>query len=455
MKTIADQIKDLENTRAAKAARMNEITQKTIDEGRTKDAAEKEDFDAIRDEIKQLDEELVDLHEMQKMHAQTAKPVEPSPGKVTPKSAAIITQKHDKDEDFVGQNYTRMVIAKTLAFIDQKNQVALANQRWGKSNPHLVDVIKADVAGHGSGSGEAGSELVSLDSWSGDFINFLYGETIYGKLPLRQVPANITIKGQDGASTGYWVGESKGIPVSVADFSDVTLTPLKVGALAVISKELMRDSSPSAEMLVRDSLIEAARQRIDTTFISNSAAVAGTTPAGILFGIDPTTSEGTDGDGVRNDIKEMLYDFITAKNSTGLYHVMSPMLATSLQLLRNALDQDEFPTVNENGGTILGRPVVTGDNVNANYHVMLKPSDIYKIGEGAIETSVSTEASIEMANNPGQDTDTPTAATGKVVNMFQTESVAVKVVQSINFARRRTSAVSWIDDADYGGNIST
>jgi hypothetical protein len=39
--------------------------------------------------------------------------------------------------------------------------------------------------------------------------------------------------------------------------------------------------------------------------------------------------------------------------------------------------------------------------------------------------------------------------------MFQTDSVALKVVQSINFARRRTSAVAWISNADYGGGIST
>jgi hypothetical protein len=25
----------------------------------------------------------------------------------------------------------------------------------------------------------------------------------------------------------------------------------------------------------------------------------------------------------------------------------------------------------------------------------------------------------------------------------------------VNFARRRTSAVAWIDDADYGGSVST
>lgn len=457
-KTVSDQIKDLENTRAAKAARQEEVMKKSIDEGRSLDVSEAEEFDELESEIKQIDEDLVRYNLMQKRLVQTAQPVEdPQRNKSvnTQKGPMILTPKSDKPESFKGQNFTRMVIAKTLGFLDQKNPIAIAQQRWGKTNPHLVDVIKADVAGHGSGSGEAGAELVSQDSWMGDFQEYLYGKTVYNQLPLREVPANITIKGQDGAATGYWVGESKAIPVSKADFSDVTLTPLKVGALAVVSKELMRDSSPSAELLVRDALVEAAAQRIDTTFISNSAAVSGSTPAGILNNIAATVSAGTDGDSVINDIKEMLYRFTQAKNSGGIYHVMNPSLATSLQLLRNALDQYEFPDITEEGGSILGRPVVTGDNVNANYHIMLKPSDIYRIGMGSVETSVSDQASIEMANNPAQDTDTPTAATGKVVSMFQTESVAIKIVQSINFARRRESAVAWISDADYGGSIST
>ena len=46
------------------------------------------------------------------------------------------------------------------------------------------------------------------------------------------------------------------------DFSTVSLTPQKVAAIAVVSNELLRDSSPSAEMLVRDALAEASAQKV-------------------------------------------------------------------------------------------------------------------------------------------------------------------------------------------------
>ena len=459
-KTLADQIKDLENTRAAKMARLDDLTKKSLDGGRSFEADEAEEFDTLESEIKQIDEDHARYTKLMKMQMQSAAPVDQTQHqqRTDEKHSApmIITKKADPDDKFEGQSFTRSVIAKALARETGVSPIAIAENRWGKSHPNLIEHIKADVAGMGSGSGEAGAELVVNDSYMGDFIEYLYGQTVYNQLNLREVPANVTIGEQDGAATGYWTGESKAIAVSKPDFNSVTLNPLKVGALAVASKEWLRDSSWSAEMLVRDSLVEAAAQRIDTTFISNTAASSGISPAGILNNIAATTSAGTDGDSVANDMKELLYRFTNAKNANGeLVLIMNPALATGMQLMRNALDQYEFPNVSRTGGSVLGYPVITGDNVNANYLVMVKPSDIYRIGAGSIDVSMSDTASIEMANNPGQDTDTPTAATGKVVSMFQTESVAFKVVIPMNFARRRESAVAWISDADYGGAIST
>lgn len=461
MKTYSEQIADLENTRGMKMARLDEIARKAADEGRDFDVSEEEEFDTLRAEVKKLESSHQRYVELMKMQATTAQPIDHASQVKSVDSKInvgpmIITKKSDPDDKFEGQAFTRIVIAKALARETGVSPIRIAEQRWGKTHPNLVEFIKADVAGLGSGSGEAGAELVVNAPYMGDFIEFLYGQTVYNQLNLREVPANITIGQQDGAATGYWVGESKAIPLTKPDFNAVNLGPLKVGAIAVASKEWLRDASWSAEMLLRDSLVQAGAQRIDTTFISSTAATAGSTPAGILNNIAATTSAGTDGDSVANDMKELLYRFTQAKNASGeLVLIMNPALATGMQLMRNALDQYEFPNVSRAGGSVLGYPVITGDNVNANYLVMLKPSDIYKIGAGSIDVSMSDTATIEMANNPGQDTDTPTAPTGKAVSMFQTESVAFKVVMPINFARRRESAVAWISDADYGGAIST
>jgi hypothetical protein len=107
------------------------------------------------------------------------------------------------------------------------------------------------------------------------------------------------------------------------------------------------------------------------------------------------------------------------------------------------------------GGMLEGDPVVTGDNVGAGDLILLKPSDIYKIGDRGISVSISDQATIEMANDPTGDAGVPTAQTKQMVSMFQSNSVAVKVTMPINYAKRRTSAVAYIGDGDYGSAVST
>lgn len=460
MSKYAEQITAFEQKRAATVGRMETILTKAAEAGTTLDAAEQEEYDGHEQDIEAIDSHLKRLKQMESFTATNAAAVHgKSAGEGTASrggnngAGPTIIVKGDPDEKFEGQNYTRMVIAKTLARLDGVSAEGIASQRWGKSHPQLVGVIRAAVAGGSSASGDWGNELVHADRYTGDFIDYLYAQTVFDQLPLREVPANINIAGQDGTATGYWVGQSKSIAVSKADFMDVTLTPLKVAALAVVSKELLRDSSPAAEMLVRDSLVNASAQRVDQTFFSNAAAVAGVSPAGILQGLSAITSNGTDVDGVIADVKALYAPFITANNANGLQLATTQSLAKALGLMQNALGNFAFPNIGANGGTLLGDTLHAGGNVAAGELILLKPSDIYKIGDRGVEVSLSTEAAIQMADNPDGASDTPTP-NGSVVSMFQTESVAIKVVRPLNYAKRRASAVAFVSGADYGTPVT-
>jgi len=457
VKTYAEQIRDLEATRAAKAARMQEVLQKSMDEGRSSDVSEQEEFDSLDGEIKQLDGDLVRLKRLESLAVQKGRTVvqgdEPSKAGAQ-RGPTIIVQSKDKDEKFQGQNYTRMVIARALAHMEGiggRSPAQIAEARWGKTNPTLVNVIKAGVAGGGSDAGEWGAELVTADNrYTGDFIEYLYGKTLFDQLPLKEVPANVTIKGQDGASSAFWVGQSKGIPVTNADFSTVSLTPLKVAAIATMSKELVRDSSPAAEALVRDALVQASSQKVDSTFFSTAAASAGVSPAGILNGVAGHNSHGTSIDGVIADVRLLYEIFQGYKNASGLAIVTTPSMAKALSLMQNALGQFAFPGVSQMGGTLLGDTVYTGDNVTSGHFILLKPSDIYRIGDTGVSVSVTDVATIEQDSAPAGAGDVPTAASATLMSMWQTESIGVKVVRSVNFAKRRSHAVQYIDNADYG-----
>jgi HK97 family phage major capsid protein len=225
---------------------------------------------------------------------------------------------------------------------------------------------------------------------------------------------------------------------------------LKVAAIAVGSKEWLADSSPAAEMLIRDALVQASSQKVDGTFFSTTAASAGVSPAGILNGVAGFNSYGPTQAGAIGDLKRLVGVFQTARNSSGLVIVTTPALATGLGLMLTALGQPAFPGLTQEGGTLHGYRVLTGDNVPSGAVILMKPSDVYRIGDMGITVSVSDVATLEQDTAPQGASDTPTAASATIMSMFGTESVAFKVVRRVNFAKRRTSAVAYVDNADYG-----
>jgi hypothetical protein len=138
-KTLADQIKDLENTRAAKMARLDDLTKKSLDGGRSFEADEAEEFDTLESEIKQIDEDHARYTKLMKMQMQSAAPVDQTQHqqRTDEKHSApmIITKKADPDDKFEGQSFTRSVIAKALARETGVSPIAIAENRWGKSHP--------------------------------------------------------------------------------------------------------------------------------------------------------------------------------------------------------------------------------------------------------------------------------------------------------------------------------
>lgn len=459
MKPLQEQLNELATQMTTADNRQREMMKLTETEGnREFNSAEESEYQTLVDSKRKLKHQMRKL-ELDLENISTAVEVTPGVGSRAGASGYIHVRSSDKDEDFKGQNFVRKIIAKAVAKLDSRSVISVAEERWGKTNPTLVRIIRAnEVAGGGTGSGEWGQELTLADTrYTGDFIEFLYAATVYDKLPFTPIPDNVVIKGQDGQATGYWTGESKSIPATTVDFSDVTLTSLEVGALAVVSNQLLRRATPAAEGLVRDALVQASGQRVDTTLFSANAASAGVSPAGLLNGLTaPATfvSSGTDAAALRADILDLYAPFIAARNARGLQLVMGPSLAKAIGLMVNSLGQTEFPGLNADGGVLLGDKVVTGDNVPTGDMILLSPKDIYKIGDSGVQVDLSTEAMIEQSSAPTGATDTPVAASQVFTSMFQANSTAIRVLRYINFAKRRASAVSFVSHAYYGGAAS-
>jgi hypothetical protein len=83
-------------------------------------------------------------------------------------------------------------------------------------------------------------------------------------------------------------------------------------------------------------------------------------------------------------------------------------------------------------------------------HVVLlaNATDIYLSDDGNVVLDASREASIQMLDDPTNDSVTPTATS--MVSMFQTNSVALRAERWINWSKRRDAAVQLINNVNWG-----
>jgi HK97 family phage major capsid protein len=471
-KPIADQIRDFQSTREQKVTERDAIMEKSADTGETLDAEQTEKYDTLQAEIKAIDAHLVRLSDLEAENKRAARPVvgdNQHNASTSRGTNPVISIGADNREKGIG--FARAVMAKMASFVEMRqgnfvSALDVAKAHWPSDqglHRYLEDTMrmKTAVAGATTQASTYAGFLVYADNLPNEFIEFLRPQTIIGKFgtngvpSLRRVPFNVRIPRGTGGFTGYWVGEGKGKPLSAATGDTVTLTYTKVAAIAVITQELARFSSPSAEAWVRDELAKAVIARIDTDFIDPAKAVSSyVNPASITNGLTALTSAGTSADNVRTDVQNLLEQYILNNlDPTDLVLIMPNTLAMVLSIMVNTLGQREFPNMTINGGSLLGIPVIASQYAASgasfgNMVIAVKANDVALADDGRVTVDVSGEASLEMADSLSGDASTGTGAS--VVSMFQTNSLAVRAEREIHWAKLRSTAVVYMDDVNWG-----
>jgi HK97 family phage prohead protease len=462
MKTIAEQITALEAKRAASAARMESVMQKTLEEDRTSDAEEQDEFDKLSGEVEAIDKDLVRLRKVEQTKALAARPIvkASTPQEGTAARGSIVVRQPELPPGIEG---TRALKCVMVAKLDGRNATDVAAQMYGTDSTVYGLFTKANVVAGTTITGNWASGLVGTETGLfADFVEYLRPRVILGRFgtgnipALRSVPFYVPLITQTGAGAGYWVGEGKAKPLTSFNFTRTHLSPLKVANICVLTMENIRFSNPKSDTIVRDQLAQALIERLDLDFITPSkASVAGVSPASITNGAPAIASAtGTDADSVRLDLRSLWAKFTSANNppTTGVF-IMPSNVAVSLASMVNPLGQQSFPDMNIMGGTLFGMPVIASDHCPATIVVLVNASDIYLGDDGQITVDASEEASLEMSDAPTGDSGAPTAS--QSVSMFQTNSVAIRAERVISWARRRTQSVAYITGVDWGGPVNT
>lgn len=462
MATYAEQIAAFEAKRASNVAAMKALMDEASEKGETLDAEAQDQFDELQAENEAVDKHLSRLKSMQKLDQDTAKPVNgDSKSKAADARTTTVAAKPKAAKAAPGVEFARLAKVKALSHLDHEPARDVAKRLFGEDSAVYGVVTKATVIAGGSTSGNWAEDLVGDEtSVFADFAEFLRPMTIVGKFgtggipSLRMVPFRTPLIGQTGGGAAYWVGEGAPKPLTAFDFSRTTLDELKVATISVVTEELLRKSSPSADMILRDALAAAVAERVDIDFIDPAkAASAGVSPASITNGVTAVTSSGNDADAIREDVRALMATFIAANNppTSGVW-VMSANTALALSLLQNPLGQAEFPGISMAGGTFMGMPVIVSEYFAAvtagGYVALVNASDIYFGDEGGVMVDVSREASLQMLDNPTNNSISGTATS--MVSMWQTNSVAFRAERILNWSKRRASAVALLDEVNWG-----
>lgn len=453
-KTIAEHLVSLKATRDDAQKKLDDVLQKSIDEGRSMDTAERAEVDSLKAQIKTLDADIATFSERETLAAATAKPAEPEAKAKAEATAQPHTLQIKNTEKLdPGMAFARVARCKAIAHINHQDPAQIAKSLYPSDDKlHSALTAKAAVSAASTIDATWAGNLV-LDSGAAfaDFVEYLRPRTLLGQISdrLRRLPFDTPVLVQGSGGSGGWVKEGVAKPLTEWTYTKTKLTPLKVAAIAVATKETLMRSSAAADALIRDELARAVGATIDTTFMSDTAAVTDESPAGILNGIAALTLPGdATVAGIRCDVAAFLNAMAESNLSlSGAFWVMPERVAIALSLVANEVGAQAFPGVTPSGGTFAGLPVFVTSyadpDSNGSVVALIKGDEIFLGDEGGIQVSMSDQASLVMDNAPSMSMDSTKPTAAQVVSLFQTNSVAWLVERFINFQRRRAQAVVW------------
>jgi HK97 family phage major capsid protein/HK97 family phage prohead protease len=439
-KTVNEQITGFENKRAAQHARMTAIMTKSAETGATLDQAETDEYDGLNVELKAIDAHLVRLHALETATITKATPITaatPAEASLQRSGVPIISVKR-----LVAPGTAFVRFAQALAVSRGSTMQAVEYaKRWQDSTPEVELVLKAAVAAGTTTDATWAGPLAPMKPLTDEFIALLRPATILGKVPgFIRVPFNVSVPSQTGGGTYQWVGQGAPKPVGKLAFATVTLGITKCAGIIVITEELARTSTPSAEDVIRRDMIDGIAAYLDQQFIDPAvAAVAGVSPGSVTNGVTPITTAGATPANARTDVQAMA-NAMTALNisTAGAVLVLSETNALAFTNALNPLGQPLFPGMGQGGGTIMGYQAVTSQ-VAGTTVALIQPKQILYADDGAVTIDVSREASVQM------DTvlDSPPLATTILTSLWQNNLVGLRAERFINWKKARTGVVQY------------
>jgi HK97 family phage major capsid protein len=157
--------------------------------------------------------------------------------------------------------------------------------------PHAV-LGKRDFSVSGTSSAS-----VETDLRADEFIDLLRTYMVLGQAGVDFMPGlvgNVAIPKMTAGCTGYWVTEGGDITESQPTLGQVTMNPKTCGVMTDITRRMLLQSTPSAEEMVRNEIVERIARTVQIAVFQGSGAAGQPSAITNASGINnPSVTQGT------------------------------------------------------------------------------------------------------------------------------------------------------------------
>ena len=251
---------------------------------------------------------------------------------------------------------------------------------------------------------------------------------------------------------GSFVGEGLAIPVRQGAFTTQTLVPKKMAVISTWTREMGDHSVPAIEGLIREAIQDDTSVAIDTVLIDANPAT-NIRPAGLLNGVVATTA--TAGGGLAaliGDIKLLTQALVasTYGNLRSPVWMMNPGDVLSVSLA-SAVNTGIFPFRDEvRAGTLNTVPIIDSSTVPSKTMILVDAADFVVVGGEAPRMEMSDQATLHMEDTtPTELVASPSTVAAPQRSLFQTDSLALRMVLPLNWVQRRSGTVAWAQNVTW------
>lgn len=305
------------------------------------------------------------------------------------------------------------------------------------------------------GDPETGGVLIP-QSVSGEIIDLLRAAVVVRALGATQLPmpnGNFTLPKKTQQTNSYYVGESQAAATSSVKIGSVKLAFKKLVTVVPASNDLFRYSSPGADGIIRDDIVDSMRVREDQAFLRDSGIDQNgttTSPKGIRqwakdAGNNLACQTGFDLTKVTQDLGRLILKLVEANVPMSRpAWILAPRTWNYLMTVRTTNGPYAFRD-EMSRGTLWGWPFRYTTQVPTNLTVgaLTSRSELYLVDFADVVIGDSERLMIDASGDAAYEEG------GTVKSAYHRDETVIRAIQEHDLACRRTESVAYYEDINW------